>query len=105
MQIPLNDKYTLVSDQLNVYIVEEGEYKREPTGGRKRRDETVERVFCGYHGNLQNCLLSFVKHSINNSQAETFNQLFSDIEKIESYIKEFCKSIDSELIKQRKREK
>ena len=97
MKIKLNDNYTLVSDSLNVYIVETGERKKEPTGGRERRSETVERVFGGFHGNLQLCLKSFLKHSINQSEAETLEGLIADIEKIENRIEEFCVNFEAEF--------
>jgi len=96
VRIKLNERYTLVSDPLNVCVIEKGESRRR--GNYKGGDE-VERIFCGYHGNLQNCLLSFVRRSVNNSQAETFEHLSEDIEGINRTVKEFCASIDTEFKK------
>lgn len=88
MRIRLDDIYTLNSDAYCTWITQKVE-KQDGTG-------SYERAFNGYQPNLQECLLSFVRTSVNVSQANTLEKLAEDIDHITSCIKEFCEVLKGE---------
>ena len=83
---------------MNVYIVE----LNKPKAGSKmlidNPDALLEQVYCGYHPNLEGCLLAFLRKRTLKSSAQTFEELFTYMDETKLLIKEFCKNIDKALI-------
>lgn len=94
MNIAINDKYSLMSDKYNYWLVEYKDIKEGKAKGEKR-----EVVVCGYHKDVEGLMLSFAEKKIKQSEANTIKQALEEIAQAEKE----CKQIITKLSKNAKR--
>lgn len=84
LNIKLNEKYTLKSDPLNVWIEE---------NVQTEKGSEYAKVFGGYYSNIEQALRGYARRKINLLEADTVDKLIEGINGINEEIKSFCESI------------
>ena len=87
VNIPLDDKYTLISDSMN-YIIEETKVRQD--GDRK--GETYKTVY-GYYGTIESALKGFKELKIRTSDAKAIKELLEISKEIDKKIEKILRGV------------
>lgn len=91
------DKYTLMSDGLSIWILEECPYKN-----KEGEDSTKQEKVAGYSPTFTSLLTSFVASKMKQSNAKEMKKYLTELAQIENNLLEIASTLGSELKKYKK---